>query len=79
MASNHEQRLTATADCIQHGAHTAFEVANRLTWTRHKRSYDDLDMFNQILAIFETMAHLRVLAERELLTETTVDGVAYFA
>jgi glyoxylase-like metal-dependent hydrolase (beta-lactamase superfamily II) len=79
LIAHHEQRLAATADCVQHGAHTAFEVANRLTWTRRQRSYDELDMFNQILAIFETMAHLRVLAERALLSESNVDGVAYFA
>jgi hypothetical protein len=36
-------------------------------------------MFNQILAIHETMAHLRVLVERGLLSESTVDGIAHFA
>jgi glyoxylase-like metal-dependent hydrolase (beta-lactamase superfamily II) len=79
LLDHHEQRLTATADCIRHGAHTAFGIAQQLTWTRRQRSYKDLDMFNQILAIFETMAHLRVLVERGLLTETAVDGIAYFA
>lgn len=79
LLTHHEQRLTATADCIQHGAHTAFGVAQQLTWTRRGRSFGELDTFNQILAIFETMAHLRVLVERGLLTETNVDGIAYFA
>ena len=76
---HHEQRLAATAEGVQHGAHTSFEVAKQLTWTRRQRSFDDLDVFNQCLAIFETMAHLRVLVERGLLSEATVDGIAYFS
>jgi glyoxylase-like metal-dependent hydrolase (beta-lactamase superfamily II) len=79
LLAHHEQRLAATADCIEHGAHTAFEIAQQLTWTRRLRTFDELDVFNQCLAIFETMAHLRVLVERRLLTEATVDGIAYFS
>lgn len=79
LVQHHEQRLTATAECIRHGAHTPFEIAQQLPWTRRRGSFADLDMFNQILAIFETMAHLRVLVERGLLTEAAVDGIAHFA
>ena len=79
LLAHHEQRLTATADCVELGAHTAFEVAKQLTWTRRHRTFDELDIFNQSLAIFETMAHLRVLVERGLRTEATVDGIAYFS
>ena len=78
LLAHHEQRLTATADCVAHGVHTAFETAGQLTWTRRQRAFADLDVFNQCLAIFETMAHLRVLVERGLLTETNVDGIAHF-
>ena len=79
LLAHHEQRLTATADAVAQGAHTAFDIARILTWTRHKRHIDDLDMFNQVLAIHETMAHLRVLGERGLVTEVTVDGIAHFS
>jgi glyoxylase-like metal-dependent hydrolase (beta-lactamase superfamily II) len=75
---HHEQRLTATAQAVDHGAHTAFEVAQVLPWTRHHRRLDELDLFNQILAIHETTAHLRVLGERGWLTESNVDGIAHF-
>jgi glyoxylase-like metal-dependent hydrolase (beta-lactamase superfamily II) len=78
LLAHHDHRLTATAEAVDHGVHTAFEVARILPWTRRLRSFDDLDMFNQILAIFETLAHLRVLEERGILAETTVDGVAHF-
>jgi glyoxylase-like metal-dependent hydrolase (beta-lactamase superfamily II) len=79
LLAHHDRRLTATAEAVDRGAHTAFEVAQALPWTRRQRRYDELDLFNQILAIHETMAHLRVLVERGWLTETPVDGVARFA
>ena len=50
---------------------TGFEVANALTWTRHRRQLADLDMFNQIMAMHETMAHLEVLVERGSLDRVT--------
>jgi glyoxylase-like metal-dependent hydrolase (beta-lactamase superfamily II) len=78
LLAHHEHRLTATADAVDHGAHTAFAVAQQLPWTRRARAYADLDMFNQVLAIFETMAHLRVLVERGWLVESTIDGIAHF-
>ncbi|HKC29278.1 MAG TPA: hypothetical protein VKB75_14790, partial [Jatrophihabitans sp.] len=78
LLAHHEQRLDATAAAVQRGAHTAFEVAKALPWTRRQRRLDELDWFNQILAIFETLAHLRVLVERGLLSESTVDGVVHF-
>ena len=79
LLAHHEERLTATAEMVDRGAGTAYEAATMLTWTRRKRRFDELDMFNQILAIHETMAHLVVLVERGWLTSTTADGVLRFA
>ena len=62
--------MTATADAVAGGASTGFEVAGVLGWTRRKRRFDELDLFNQILAIHETVAHLEVLVERGWLTRT---------
>jgi glyoxylase-like metal-dependent hydrolase (beta-lactamase superfamily II) len=79
LLEHHQDRLDATAKAVEQGAHTAFDIAHVLPWTRHVRRLDELDMFNQMLAIHETMAHLRVLVERGRLAETTVDGIAHFA
>ena len=79
LLAHHDHRLTATAEAVDKGAHTAFDVAGLLGWTRRNRKLADLDLFNQVLAINETMAHLRVLVERGWLTETSLDGVAHFA
>jgi glyoxylase-like metal-dependent hydrolase (beta-lactamase superfamily II) len=79
LLGHHEERLAATAKAVANGASTAFEVANALTWTRHRRAFDDLDMFNQIMAVHETMAHLEVLAERGGLNRSVADGIVRFA
>ena len=75
---HHEERLHATEAAVEAGNSTAFEVTQALSWTRRRRRYDELDLFNQILAIHETMAHLRVLVERGRLHEILVDGIARF-
>ena len=76
---HHAVRLDETQLAVEKGAHTGWDVARALGWTRRKRHLDDMDFFNQLLAVQETMAHLTVLAERGRLTETDVDGVAHFA
>jgi glyoxylase-like metal-dependent hydrolase (beta-lactamase superfamily II) len=78
LLKHHEERLTATARAVEAGNTTAFEVTQALTWTRRQRRFDELDLFNQILAIHETMAHLRVLVERGWLADDVVEGVARF-
>ncbi|HJQ43805.1 MAG TPA: MBL fold metallo-hydrolase [Jatrophihabitantaceae bacterium] len=75
---HHEQRLEATLKAVEGGAHTAFEVANVLTWTRRGRRFDELDMFNQIMAINETIAHLEVLRERDLVRPDPLEGVVHW-
>ena len=42
---------------------TAHEVAQRLLWTRRGRSLAELDSFNQLMAVCETLAHLDVMVE----------------
>jgi glyoxylase-like metal-dependent hydrolase (beta-lactamase superfamily II) len=79
LLDHHEERLTATADAVARGASTGFEVACTITWTRHKRRFDELDVFNQMMAVHETMAHLEVLVERGWLTRTVVDRIMQFA
>jgi glyoxylase-like metal-dependent hydrolase (beta-lactamase superfamily II) len=78
LLTHHEQRLGETVDAIDRGATSGFEVATAMTWTRHHRSLSDLDMFNQIMAIHETMAHLQVLVERGEVVRESVDGIVRF-
>jgi glyoxylase-like metal-dependent hydrolase (beta-lactamase superfamily II) len=78
LLAHHEQRLTATATAVDRGASCGFEVATGMTWTRHERRLDELDLFAQSMAIHETVAHLRVLVERGWLRAAVVDGVERF-
>lgn len=72
--AHHEERLTATAATLDQGASSGFEAASILSWTRRGRRFDELDTFNQILAVHETMAHLEVCVERGWLARTADDA-----
>jgi hypothetical protein len=70
--------LDATAESVAGGTATAYETARRLGWTRRQRKFDELDLFNQVLATGETSAHLEVLVARGRLAASTVDGVVHY-
>jgi hypothetical protein len=58
---------------------TSWDVAGRLRWTRRGRALDDLDPFNQMLAVAETAAHLELLVGQGRLSRTDVDGVRCYS
>jgi glyoxylase-like metal-dependent hydrolase (beta-lactamase superfamily II) len=75
LLEHHRIRLAACAHQVRKGAATGLEVAQRLRWTRHERSLEELDDFNHLLAVCETVAHLDVLVARGDLDAGEVDGV----
>jgi glyoxylase-like metal-dependent hydrolase (beta-lactamase superfamily II) len=75
LLAHHEVRLAAAYREVQRGASTAYQVAGALRWTRRERTLDDLDIFNQLLAVTETGAHLDVLVLQGELTRTEADGI----
>ncbi|WP_028937138.1 MBL fold metallo-hydrolase [Pseudonocardia spinosispora] len=77
LLAHHAERLDAMAAVVTDGS-TAFDVAQRVTWTRRGRNFADLDVFNQCLAICETGAHLDVLTERGRLRRSETDGVRHY-
>jgi glyoxylase-like metal-dependent hydrolase (beta-lactamase superfamily II) len=79
LLQHHERRFDRIAATVADSAHTAYEVASRMTWTRRGRTLDELDPFNRMLAVLEVAAHLDVLVARKALTVTTDDdGVRRF-
>jgi hypothetical protein len=54
-------------------------VAKRLVWTRRERRIDELDLFNQMLAVAETGAHLMLLMAQGRVTRTLDGDVLRFA
>jgi glyoxylase-like metal-dependent hydrolase (beta-lactamase superfamily II) len=57
---------------------TAYDVAQRLLWTRHERAFDELTDYNRMLAVNETAAHLDVLVTRGELDASSHDGVTRY-
>jgi glyoxylase-like metal-dependent hydrolase (beta-lactamase superfamily II) len=79
LTAHHDRRLDACAAVIASGAVTAYEAARQLTWTRRERQFDELDPFNQMMAVMETAAHLDVLVSQGRLSSSEPDGVLLYA
>ncbi|MER7012472.1 MBL fold metallo-hydrolase [Saccharopolyspora sp. NPDC000359] len=79
LLDHHDRRLADTAAVVDRGASTAYEVARGLTWTRREHPLDDMDPYNQMLAVLETAAHLDVLALQSKLRAETIDGIKHYA
>lgn len=80
LLAHHEQRLENSLSTLEAGSLTALDAATRLSWTRHERSFGELDLFNKGIAAMETKAHLELLVARGLATRTTTsEGVVRFA
>lgn len=69
----HGRRLDEIEAAVRAGAASAHEVAGVLRWTRREHRLDALDPFNAMLAVFETGAHLDLLAAQDRL-KTRLDG-----
>jgi glyoxylase-like metal-dependent hydrolase (beta-lactamase superfamily II) len=79
LVRHHEKRLETMYAVVEQGAATAFEVAQAIPWTRRERRFGELDMFNQMLAVHETVAHLTVLVENGQLVAKPVDRIVHYA
>ena len=78
LVAHHDGRLAETTDAVTRlGSATAAEVANAITWTRRQRPFGSLDPFNQMLAVTETVAHLRLLVRAGTLQADGGDPVRY--
>ena len=75
LLDHHGRRLDEVAAAVAGGASNAYEVGGVLRWTRRQHRLEDLDMFNAMLAVFETGAHLELLAAQGRLTVAVVDGI----
>jgi len=71
----HELRLDDCSAAVAAGAFDALGVSRALGWTRSRRAFGDLDAFNQMLAVSETVVHLDLLVHRGDLTAIESDGV----
>ena len=76
LVEHHAHRLDAAEAAVRSGCRTADDVARVLTWTRRERAYADLDLFNRMLAVLETAAHLELLVAQQRLDAVEDEGGA---
>ncbi|MEU4380776.1 MBL fold metallo-hydrolase [Micromonospora echinofusca] len=79
LVAHHGARLDETEAAVARGASSAYEVAAQLRWTRRERRLGDLDVFNAMLAVTETAAHLELLVAQGRLTRSDAGGVRRYA
>ena len=79
LIAHHEKRLTDTLAALVAGAGLAPEVARILRWTRRGRSFTELGLFDQMLAVLETAAHLDVLVLRGDAARDDASGTVTYA
>ena len=79
LVAHHDDRLIATREVVAAlGPCSGYEVAATLRWTRRGRAFSSLDELNQMLAVTETVAHLRVLVETGLVQQSDAAGVVAY-
>ena len=79
LLDHHDARLRFTAEAVERGATTAYEASNILKWTRHERSFAELPPFHQMLAVVETVWHLRLLRTQGRVVMREEDGIDLYA
>lgn len=79
LVEHHRVRLDQTLGSVASGRRTAWEVAADIPWTSRGKTRDELGPFDVVLAAFETLAHLELLAARGDLRRTETSGVVEFA
>jgi glyoxylase-like metal-dependent hydrolase (beta-lactamase superfamily II) len=77
LVAHHDVRLDQSLEAVRAGATTAYDAARLLPWTRRERRYDELHVFDAVLACFETLAHLELLALQGRIARVDGDTVGF--
>ena len=78
LLAHHDDRLDLCHAAVDPAGSSAHDVARRLTWTRHERHFDELDLFNGAMASMETMVHLDLLVRRGRLSVSLEAGTRVY-
>ena len=73
LLQHHETRLRQVLDPIRHHALSARDIASQVEWV--VGLWEQMDGINRLLAIQETLAHLRLLQGRGAVVATEKEGV----
>ncbi|XKH52428.1 MBL fold metallo-hydrolase [Citricoccus nitrophenolicus] len=80
LLGHHENRFGQVVAALEGaGSRTALSVAERMPWTRRDRHFGELDAFNQMIAVCETLAHLDALVDRGVIaTDRAATGQGFY-
>ncbi len=76
LLEHHEKRLQQVLAPIRHQALSARDIASQVEWV--VGFWEQMDSINRLLAIQETVAHLRLLQERGLVSAKEKEGVVLY-
>lgn len=79
LLDHHGHRLAQAYHAIGADGATAYQVAERLTWTRRGKAFHDLDPMNQMVAVTETAAHLDLLCAQARLQVHDISDVSHYS
>jgi hypothetical protein len=65
-------------EAVSHGERTGYQVASALPWTRRRRTFFDLQLGQQRMALTETLAHLEELRSRGLIHRERRDDILLY-
>ena len=75
LLAHHRDRLRACVSVLSDGgAQSAGAIADVLSWTRRECAFSDLDAFNRMLAVTETVAHLEALVRHSRIERQVDDS-----
>ena len=79
LLEHHRVRLSHTFEAVAQGCSSVYDVARKLKWTGRGRDFFELDLFNQVLAVFETKYHLDLLGFQGLLEASNQNDVVQYS
>jgi glyoxylase-like metal-dependent hydrolase (beta-lactamase superfamily II) len=76
--NHHVQRNLEIIKTLELGAKTAYKIAQEIKWGDNS-NWNALPPFHQRMAVFETLAHLEMMAAEERVDKVSRKGVFYYA
>lgn len=78
LARHHEWRNAEILATMDEGPVTAYEAASRVSWG-NSSTFEDLPYFHRRMAVFETLAHLEMMAAEGRLDRFPRQGLIHFS
>lgn len=75
---HHRERHQEILNIIAEKPHTVYDIAHSIRWGSHNGTWQDLPPFHKRMAVFETLAHLEMLAADSRVDKMPKKGIIYY-